>query len=71
MFRRKKLPPSSGHIGLKIEAVCSSETLVCTYKSTRRHYPEDQIRRLSTLLQNPAIGSYSKPDVDTASLNKL
>jgi hypothetical protein len=27
--------------GLKIEAVCSSETLVPTYKSTQRHNPED------------------------------
>jgi hypothetical protein len=27
---------------LKMEAVCSSETLVSTYKSTRRYNPEDQ-----------------------------
>jgi hypothetical protein len=31
---------------LKMEAVCSSETLVSTYKSTRRYYPEDQHRHL-------------------------
>jgi hypothetical protein len=28
------------------EAVCSSETLVSTYKSTRRYSPEDQHRHL-------------------------
>jgi hypothetical protein len=41
MFRRDiDLPaPSSG---LNTETVCSSETLVSTYKSTRRHNPEDQ-----------------------------
>jgi hypothetical protein len=31
---------------LKIEAVCSSEMLVSTYKSTRRRNPEDQYRLL-------------------------
>jgi hypothetical protein len=33
--------PSSG---LKMEAVCSAETSVSTYKSTRRYNPEDQHR---------------------------
>jgi hypothetical protein len=28
---------------LKMEAVCFPETLVCTYKSTRRYNPEDSI----------------------------
>jgi hypothetical protein len=36
--RRNMLPPS---LTLKREAVCSSETLVPIYKSTRRHNPED------------------------------
>jgi hypothetical protein len=31
---------------LKMEVVCSSETLVSTYKSTRRYNPEDQSRYL-------------------------
>jgi hypothetical protein len=31
---------------LKMEAVCSSETLVPTHKSTRRDCPEDQHRHL-------------------------
>jgi hypothetical protein len=31
---------------LKMETICFSETLVFTYKSTRRYYPEDQHRRL-------------------------
>jgi hypothetical protein len=39
--RRDILPPSSG---LEVEAVYSSETLVSTYKSTRRYNPEDQNR---------------------------
>jgi hypothetical protein len=30
--------------GLRIEAVCPSETLVSTYESTRRYKPEDQHR---------------------------
>jgi hypothetical protein len=30
---------------MKMEAVYSSETLVFTYKSARRYYPEDQHRR--------------------------
>jgi hypothetical protein len=37
---------------LKMEAVCSTETLVTTYKSTRRHNPEDchgRLRRLENL----------------------
>jgi hypothetical protein len=29
-----------------MEVVCSSETLVPTYKSTRRYNPEDQILKL-------------------------
>jgi hypothetical protein len=41
-FRRNILPTSSG---LK-EVVCSSETLISTYKSTRRYNPEDQHRHL-------------------------
>jgi hypothetical protein len=35
-----------GDTNLKIEAVCLSETLASTYKSTRRHSPEDQHRHL-------------------------
>jgi hypothetical protein len=35
--------PSSA---LKMEAVCSSETMISTYKSTRRHNPEEQHRHL-------------------------
>jgi hypothetical protein len=31
---------------LKMEAVCASETLVSTYKSTRRHYLQDQYQQL-------------------------
>jgi hypothetical protein len=31
---------------LKMEAVCSSETLVSNYKPTRRYYPEDTHRRI-------------------------
>jgi hypothetical protein len=31
---------------LKVETVCSPETLVSTYKFTWRYYPEDQHRRL-------------------------
>jgi hypothetical protein len=42
-FRRNVLPPSSA---LKIEAICSSETLVSTYKSIWHFYPEDQHRHL-------------------------
>jgi hypothetical protein len=38
-FRRNILSPSSA---LKLEVVCSTETLVSTYKSTRRYYPEEQ-----------------------------
>jgi hypothetical protein len=37
------LPPSSG---LKMEAILSSEALVSTFKSTRRHYPQYQHRNL-------------------------
>jgi hypothetical protein len=33
---------------LKMEAVCSSETLVSTYKSTRRHNPEDHHHAVTT-----------------------
>jgi hypothetical protein len=40
-FRRNTLPSSSG---MKMEAVCSSETLVAIYKSIWRKYPEDQHR---------------------------
>jgi hypothetical protein len=40
-FRRNILPRSSG---LKMGTVCFSETLVSTYKSTRRYSPEDQHR---------------------------
>jgi hypothetical protein len=28
-------------LGLKMEAICSSETLVVTQQTTRRHIPED------------------------------
>jgi hypothetical protein len=34
---------------LKMEAVCSSETLVSTCKSTRHYNPEDERRRFSKL----------------------
>jgi hypothetical protein len=30
---------------LKMEAILSSETLISTYKYTRRYYPEDQYRQ--------------------------
>jgi hypothetical protein len=40
-FRTYILLPTSGP---KMEAVCSSETLVSTYKSTRYYNPEDQQR---------------------------
>jgi hypothetical protein len=33
-----------GSLGQKMEAVCSSKTLISTYKSTRRYNPEDQHR---------------------------
>jgi hypothetical protein len=42
-FRRNTMPQSSA---LKMEAVCSSETLVPTYKSTRRHNPENHNQQL-------------------------
>jgi hypothetical protein len=32
--------------GLKIEALCSSETVISTYKSTRRYSREDRHRPL-------------------------
>jgi hypothetical protein len=38
-FRKNKLSPSSR---LNMEAVCASETLVSTYKSTWRHNPGDE-----------------------------
>jgi hypothetical protein len=31
---------------LKMEAICSSETLITTYKLTRRHHPEDHNRHV-------------------------
>jgi hypothetical protein len=34
-----------GYCAVKMEAVCSSETLVPTYKSTRRHNPEGHCRQ--------------------------
>jgi hypothetical protein len=46
MFRRNILPSSSA---LKMEV--SSHTLAPTYKSIRRHKPEDQHRRLEHVLQ--------------------
>jgi hypothetical protein len=36
---RNILPPSSG---IKMEAACSSKTLISTYKSTQHHNPENQ-----------------------------
>jgi hypothetical protein len=42
-FWRNMLPPP---LTLKMEAVCAFETLVSTYKSTRRFNPEDQHRHL-------------------------
>jgi hypothetical protein len=41
-FRRNVTPPSTSS-ALKMEATCSFETLVTTYKTTRRHNPEDHI----------------------------
>jgi hypothetical protein len=35
---------------MKMEAIRSSETLLSTYKSTRRYYSEDQLRRVITYL---------------------
>jgi hypothetical protein len=29
-------------VGLKMEVVCSSQTLISTYKFTRHYYPEDK-----------------------------
>jgi hypothetical protein len=37
-------------LALKMEAVCFSETLVSTYKSTRRYNPEEQHRHLWSLV---------------------
>jgi hypothetical protein len=42
-FRRNILPPYSA---LKMEAVCSSKTLVCIYKSSRLYNPKHQHRHL-------------------------
>jgi hypothetical protein len=42
-FHRNTVSPS---LGLKMKAVCFSETLIFTYKFTRRHSPEDQLWRL-------------------------
>jgi hypothetical protein len=39
-------PKEYQHLHLKMEAVCPSETLVSTYKSTRRYSPEDQYLHL-------------------------
>jgi hypothetical protein len=41
-FRKNILPVSA----LKMEAVCSSRTLVCTCKFTRRYNPEDRYRHI-------------------------
>jgi hypothetical protein len=46
VFWRNILPSSSG---LKMEAVCSSETLVSTYKPIRRFNPYDQQRHIHRL----------------------
>jgi hypothetical protein len=46
---------------LKMEAVCSSETLLSTYKSTRRYNPKDQHRHLhrrENLKSNTPLKSY-------------
>jgi hypothetical protein len=39
-FRRNMLPPCTGST-LKIETECSFETFITTYKTTRRHNPDD------------------------------
>jgi hypothetical protein len=35
---------------LKMEAVCTSETLISSYKSTRRYNPEDQHREKAIII---------------------
>jgi hypothetical protein len=38
----KQFPKLSAYLGLKMEAVCSSETSVYNHKSIRRQRPEDK-----------------------------
>jgi hypothetical protein len=41
-----------GLVALKMEAVCSRETLVSTYKSTRRYDPEYEYRYVKRSWEN-------------------
>jgi hypothetical protein len=44
----------------EVEAVCSSETLVSTYKSTRRYNPEDNHRHKGVIAAVCALIFYTK-----------
>lgn len=56
------------YFSLKIEAVCLSETLVSTYKSTGRFYPEDQYRHWNLSLSFQLRHPYS---IRTAALSNV
>jgi hypothetical protein len=52
-LRRNTLP---AYLALNMEAVCSSETLEFTYKSTRRYNPEAKYRHLYRLVNLKSHG---------------
>jgi hypothetical protein len=51
-------------------AVCSSKTLVPTYKSTRRYNPEDQHRRVKSLFVFAVAGRHLRPVLIVGNFNE-